>query len=61
LWSRVVGDTERVITWVVGASSAPAAYRFPREVTAVAVRCYLRYSLSYWKACSPGAASSWIT
>jgi transposase, IS6 family len=29
------------------ASSAPASYRFPREVIAVAVRWYLRYALSY--------------
>jgi len=29
------------------ASSAPASYRFPREVIAVAVRWYLRYGLSY--------------
>jgi transposase, IS6 family len=29
------------------ASSAPAGYRFPREVIAVAVRWYLRYALSY--------------
>jgi transposase, IS6 family len=28
-------------------SSAPAGYRFPREVIGVAVRWYLRYSLSY--------------
>jgi transposase, IS6 family len=28
-------------------SSSPAGYRFPREVTAVAVRWYLRYGLSY--------------
>jgi len=28
-------------------ASAPAGYRFPREVIAVAVRWYLRYSLSY--------------
>jgi transposase-like protein len=28
-------------------STAPAGYRFPREVIAVAVRWYLRYSLSY--------------
>jgi transposase-like protein len=28
-------------------SSAPAGYRFPREVIAVAVRWYLRYRLSY--------------
>jgi transposase-like protein len=31
----------------MSASSAPAAYRFPRKVIAVAVRWYLRYSLSY--------------
>jgi len=29
------------------ASSAPAGYRFPREVIAAAVRWYLRYDLSY--------------
>ena len=29
------------------ASNAPAGYRFPLEVTAVAVRWYLRYRLSY--------------
>ena len=28
-------------------SAAPAGYRFPREVIAVAVRWYLRYGLSY--------------
>ena len=28
-------------------SSAPAGYRFPREVIAVAVRWYLRYGLCY--------------
>src|SRR5947208_7960304 len=28
-------------------SSAPAGYRFPREVISVAVRWYLRYGLSY--------------
>src|SRR6476646_9666909 len=28
-------------------SSAPAGYRFPREVIAVAVRWYLRYGLPY--------------
>lgn len=36
--------------WVilsVSTSSAPAGYRFPREVIAVAVRWYLRYGLSY--------------
>jgi transposase-like protein len=31
----------------VSFSSAPAGYRFPREVIAVAVRWYLRYGLSY--------------
>ena len=30
----------------MSASSAPAGYRLPREVIAVAVRWYLRYSLS---------------
>jgi transposase-like protein len=30
-----------------GGSSAPAGYRFPREVIAVAVRWYLRYGVSY--------------
>jgi transposase-like protein len=30
-----------------GSSSAPADYRFSREVIAVAVRWYLRYGLSY--------------
>ena len=29
------------------ASSAFAGFRFPREVISVAVRCYLRYGLSY--------------
>jgi transposase-like protein len=29
-----------------GSSSAPVGYRFPREVIAVAVRCYLSYGLS---------------
>jgi IS6 family transposase len=29
------------------ACSAPAGYRFPREVIAVAVRWYLRYASSY--------------
>jgi transposase-like protein len=28
-------------------SCAPAGYRFPREVIAVAARWYLRYGLSY--------------
>jgi transposase-like protein len=35
-----------VINWG-SVSSAPAGYRFPREVIAVAVRWYLRYGLSY--------------
>jgi transposase, IS6 family len=39
-------DTDAVIT-SRAASSAPAGYRFPREVIAVAVRWYLRYGLSY--------------
>jgi transposase-like protein len=36
-----------MITTRSAASSAPAGYRFPREVIAVAVRWYLRYGLSY--------------
>jgi transposase-like protein len=36
----------RVVTSRSG-SSAPAGYRFPREVIAVAVHWYLRYGLSY--------------
>jgi hypothetical protein len=39
-------DTDPVITSLSG-SSAPAGYRFPREVIALAVRWYLRYGLSY--------------
>jgi transposase-like protein len=39
------------------ASSPPAGYRFPREVIAVAVRWYLRYSLSYRDAPETGLAS----
>src|SRR5437016_3642236 len=39
-------QTDRMIT-SGSASSAPAGYRFPREVIAVAVRWYLRYGLSY--------------
>jgi transposase len=39
-------ETDRVIN-SRSASSAPAGYRFPREVIAVAVRWYLRYGLSY--------------
>jgi transposase-like protein len=38
-------ETDRVINSRSG-SSAPAGYRFPREVIAVAVRWYLRYGLS---------------
>jgi IS6 family transposase len=41
-----VSDTEAVIN-SRSVSSAPAGYRFPREVIAVAVRWYLRYGLSY--------------
>jgi hypothetical protein len=39
-------ETDRLIN-SRSASSAPAGYRFPREVIAVAVRWYLRYGLSY--------------
>jgi IS6 family transposase len=39
-------QTGRVISSRSG-SSAPAGYRFPREMIAVAVRWYLRYGLSY--------------
>jgi hypothetical protein len=39
-------ETDRVFNSGSG-SSAPAGYRFPREVIAVAVRWYLRYVLSY--------------
>jgi pimeloyl-ACP methyl ester carboxylesterase len=39
-------ETDRVINSRSGLS-APAGYRFPREVIAVAVRWYLRYGLSY--------------
>jgi len=35
------------VTELRPASSAPAGYRFPREVIALAVRWYLRYGLSY--------------
>jgi len=41
-------DTDRMISSRSTSSSAPAGYRFPREVIAVAVRWYLRYGLSYW-------------
>jgi IS6 family transposase len=40
-------DTDQVISSRSGLSAAPAGYRFPREVIAVAVRWYLRYGLSY--------------
>ena len=36
-----------MITTPSASSSAPAGYRFPGEVIAVAVRWYLRYGLSY--------------
>jgi len=36
-----------MITSASTSSSAPAGYRFPREVIAVAVRWYVRYGLSY--------------
>jgi transposase, IS6 family len=36
-----------MISTPLASSSAPAGYRFPREVIAVAVRRYLRYGLSY--------------
>jgi hypothetical protein len=39
-------NTKAVIRSQSG-SFAPAGYRFPREVIAVAVRWYLRYGLSY--------------
>jgi transposase-like protein len=39
-------NTDRMITSNSATSSAPAGYRFPREVIAVAVRWYLRYGLS---------------
>src|SRR3954470_20634899 len=32
---------------MVSPSTAPAGYRFPREVIAIAVRWYVRYGLSY--------------
>ncbi|MDT4962108.1 MAG: transposase, family, partial [Pseudonocardiales bacterium] len=39
-------QTEPVIN-STSALSPPAGYRFPREVIALSLRCYLRYSLSY--------------
>jgi hypothetical protein len=41
------GTLSSVIISRVASTSAPAGYRFPREVIAVAVRWYLRYGLSY--------------
>ena len=43
MWS---GEAGAVIT-ARSVSSAPAGYRFPREVIAMAVRWYMRYGLSY--------------
>jgi transposase-like protein len=40
-------DYDQMIASRSTSSSAPAGYRFPREVIAVAVRWYLRYGLSY--------------
>jgi IS6 family transposase len=42
----MLGETGTMIS-SDSSSSAPAGYRFPREVIAVAVRWYLRYGLSY--------------
>jgi transposase, IS6 family len=42
----MLGETGTMIS-SDSSSSAPADYRFPREVIAVAVRWYLRYGLSY--------------
>jgi transposase-like protein len=42
-----VEHTLTVIVSSLKTSSAPAGYRFPREVIVVAVRWYLRYGLSY--------------
>ena len=47
LAGRCGRHTAEVITVGLASSSAPAGYRFPREVIGVAVRWYLRYSLSY--------------
>ena len=48
-WRRFAGpgETDQVINSTSASSFAPAGYRFPREVIAVAVRWYLRYGLSY--------------
>jgi len=42
-----VGETVGVINSRSESFSAPAGYRFPREVIALAVRWYLRYGQSY--------------
>jgi transposase-like protein len=47
VWWFLVDDTGPVTPSSSSLSSAPAGYRFPREVIAVAVRWYLRYGLSY--------------
>jgi transposase-like protein len=47
LVGRCSRDTVEVITMNPTSLSAPAGYRFPREVIAAAVRWYLRYGLSY--------------
>jgi transposase-like protein len=47
VWWFLADDTGRVTLSTSSLSSAPAGYRFPREVIAVAVRWYLRYGLSY--------------
>jgi hypothetical protein len=53
--------------WVSGSksalSSAPAGYRFPREVIAVGVRWYLAMGcpIAMWRSFSPSAASRSIT
>jgi hypothetical protein len=46
LGGRSGEETDRVINSGSG-WCAPAGYRFPREVIALAVRWYLRYGLSY--------------
>jgi hypothetical protein len=52
-WTPVgAGQTEQVITSRTASSSAPAGYRFAREVIAVAVRWYLR------AACQPRCRES---
>lgn len=43
-WDR---DTDSVISSRSVSSSAPAGYRLPREVIALAVPWYMRYGLSY--------------